>query len=70
MFKCFIIIVEIENLFSSLFFNMDFSLDKSKNCLKFRVCILHNDTEGTVSQNCHLSCSFHFIKSRIIFFKN
>ena len=33
---------------------------------KFHVCILHNHSNGTVSQNLYLSPSFHFMKSRML----
>ena len=49
---------------------MDISLNNNRKRLKFRVCILHDDKEGTVSQNFDLSPSFHFMKSRKICLKN
>ena len=47
---------------------MDILLNNIQKRLKFRVCILHNDTEGTV--NFYLSPSFHFMKSRKICLNN
>ena len=32
------------------FFNMDISLDSQHKCLRFCMCVVHNDIEGTVSQ--------------------
>ena len=52
------------------FLNRDILLNICRKCLKLHVCMLHNHSEGTVSQNCYLSPSFHFMKSRKIYFKN
>ena len=45
---------------------MDISLDISRKY----VCILHNYSEGTVSQNRYLNPSFRLIKSKKICLKN
>ena len=41
---------------------MDISLDSQHKCLRFCLCVVHNDIEGTVSQNFDLGPSFCFMK--------
>ena len=50
--------------------NRGISLNISRTCLRCHVCIPHNRSEGTVSQNYYSSPSFPLMKSRKIYLKN
>ena len=49
---------------------MDSSVDIAHIHMKFNMCILEIQMEGSVSQNFDLGHSFYFIKCRILSIKN
>ena len=56
-------------VFYQLFLNMDISLHIQQKLLKFCLCVLYYNIEGTVSQIFDLALSFCFMKSRKLSFK-
>ena len=51
------------------FLNMDILVNIAHTSFRFITCILEIQMEGSVSQNVDISRSFHFMKSRKLFFK-
>ena len=51
------------------FLNMDISVNITHTSFRFETCILVIWMEGSLSQNFDIDLSFHFMKSRKLFFK-
>ena len=51
------------------FLNMDISVNITHTSFRFETCILEIQMEGSMSQNFDIGPSFHFMKSRKLFFK-
>ena len=51
------------------FMNMDISVNIAHTSFRFETCILEIQMAGSVSQNFDIGLSFHFMKSRKLFFK-